>query len=87
MKRWLTPRWIPVPTSRAVLALVALAGLGLGLAAVAPALWWAGPWLGVALLALVLADARVAGDVGAIRLLAPIEVERSSRPSHDSQCQ
>ncbi len=66
---------VPVPTARAVLALVVLAGVGLALAVVVPAAWWAGPWLGVALLALVLVDAKMAGGVGEIRLLAPAEVE------------
>jgi uncharacterized protein (DUF58 family) len=71
----LAPTWVPVPTARTVLALLALAGVGLGVSALAPAAWWVPPWLGVGLLTLVLLDARLAGHVGEIRLLAPVEVE------------
>lgn len=65
----------PVPTGRTVLALLVLAGLGLGVAVVAPGAWLAAPLLGVGLLALVLVDARLAGGVGTVRLLAPAEIE------------
>jgi hypothetical protein len=56
--RWLSallarlkPDQAPVPTARAVLALVVLAGLGLGIAVMVPDGWIVGPSLGVVLLA------------------------------------
>lgn len=65
----------PVPTARTVLALLVLAGLGLAVAVVAPGAWLVAPLLGVSLLALVLVDARLAGGVEDVRLLASAEIE------------
>ncbi|WP_206242097.1 DUF58 domain-containing protein [Novosphingobium terrae] len=80
--RWLSallarlkPDQAPVPTARAVLALVALAGLGLAIAVMVPDGWIVGPSLGVVLLVLVLVDAALAGRLGEISLNAPPEVE------------
>jgi uncharacterized protein (DUF58 family) len=71
----LAPAQVPLPTARAVLVLLVLAGLGLALAAVVPGAWALPPVLGLGVLALVLVDARLAGAVAQIRLLAPEEVE------------
>lgn len=66
---------MPLPTVRAVVALLVLAALGLGLAALLPAAWAAAPLVGLGVLTLVLVDARMAGGVDGLRLLAPDEVE------------
>jgi len=64
-----------VPTRRAVILLAAAAPLALLLATLAPATWVAAPALGVAFLALVLADAMLAGRVSEIGLVVPGDVE------------
>lgn len=73
--RWLGGLPWPVPTARVVWGLVALAGAGLALAAVAPGAWLVAPGLGALLLALVWVDAALAGRLGDLRLLVPDEIE------------
>ena len=63
------------PTTRATLLLVAIAPLALLLAAAAEAAWVLAPLLGLTVLALVVADAALAGRVEDIRLIAPGDAE------------
>lgn len=64
-----------VPTGRAALVAVALAPVALLLAVVQPGLWVLAPGLALALLALVLADAVLAGRFDHLRLDYPADVE------------
>ena len=63
------------PTTRATLLLVAIAPLALLLAAAAEAAWVLAPLLGLIVLALVVADAGLAGRVVDVRLIAPGDAE------------
>ena len=63
------------PTIRATLLLVAIAPLALLLAAAAEAAWVLAPLLGLIVLALVVADAALAGRVVDVRLIAPGDAE------------
>lgn len=68
-------RWsAPVPTARAVVLLALAAPTALALALVAPAGWIIAPALGAAVLALIVADALVAGSLADVRLIAPAEI-------------
>jgi uncharacterized protein (DUF58 family) len=76
--RALTPRLpaLPlVPTTRAVWAMAALAPVALVIAATAPGAWVAAPVLGGVLLALVVADALLAGRVMRWGIDAPADTE------------
>ncbi len=63
------------PTIRATLLLLTIAPLALLLAAVAEAAWVLAPLLGLAVLALVFADAALAGRAADVRLIAPGDAE------------
>ena len=63
------------PTTRATLLLVAIAPLALLLAAMAEAAWVLAPLLGLIVLALVVADAALAGRLADVRLIAPGDAE------------
>ena len=63
------------PTTRATLLLVAIAPLALLLAALAEAAWVIAPVLGLALLALVVVDAALAGRAVDVRLIVPGDAE------------
>ncbi|MBH0111641.1 DUF58 domain-containing protein [Novosphingobium sp. YJ-S2-02] len=64
-----------VPTARAVVLLVVAAPLALVVAASAPALWIVAPFLGLVLLALIVADGLLAGRLLALDLKAPDDIE------------
>jgi uncharacterized protein (DUF58 family) len=64
-----------VPTARAAVLIALAAPLALLVAALAPAAWVAAPALGVLLLALVLADAALAGRLADLRVIAPDDCE------------
>ncbi|QGN54779.1 DUF58 domain-containing protein [Novosphingobium sp. Gsoil 351] len=63
------------PTARTTLLLVALAPLALLLAAVAEPLWVLAPLVGLVIVALVVADAALAGRAADVRLIAPGDAE------------
>ena len=63
------------PTTRATLLLLAIAPLALLLAAMAEAAWVLAPLLGLVVLALVVADAALAGRAADVRLIAPDDAE------------
>src|SRR5690606_21049887 len=64
-----------VPTRRAVVLLALAAPLAVIVAALAPGAWIVAPALGGALLALVIADALMAGACPDLRLALPPDVE------------
>lgn len=66
---------VVVPTRRAAMLLAIAAPLALVIAAAAPGAWIAAPALGGALLALVFADALLAGGLRDVRLTVPGDVE------------
>ena len=63
------------PTTRATLLLLAIAPLALLLAAMTEAAWVLAPLLGLVVLALVVADAALAGRAVDVRLIAPGDAE------------
>ncbi|BBC74418.1 conserved hypothetical protein [Altererythrobacter sp. B11] len=63
------------PTTRPLVALALLAPAAVITAAVAPAMWWLAPLLGVALLALVAVDGMLAGRLAEMALDAPADAE------------
>jgi len=65
---------LPVPSERAVRALLACTALGLALAVVGSAAWTAAPLLGAAVLVLVLVDAGLAGALRGVEVAAPGEM-------------
>ncbi|WP_246447720.1 DUF58 domain-containing protein [Novosphingobium flavum] len=71
----MAPKAPIVPTTRAALLAALAAPLALVLAALAPAAWIIAPLLGLALLALVLLDALLAGRLIDARLIAPDDAE------------
>ena len=64
-----------VPTVRAALLIAAATPVALLVAAVAPAAWVVAPALGLAILALVLGDAFMAGRLVDARVIAPTDME------------
>jgi uncharacterized protein (DUF58 family) len=64
-----------VPTSRAAILVAMAAPLALVVAAVAPALWVVAPVLGLAMLALVLVDALMAGSAETVHITVIPDVE------------
>lgn len=65
---------LPVPSERAVRALLACTVLGLGLAVAGSAAWPVAPALGAVVLGLVLTDAALAGGLRRVEVIAPGEV-------------
>lgn len=65
---------LPVPSERAVRALLACTGLGLLLAVVGSPAWIVAPALGAVVLVLVLVDAGLAGTLRAVEVDAPAEL-------------
>jgi uncharacterized protein (DUF58 family) len=75
MKLAFTPSLAIVPTQRAAILVGLAAPLALVIAAAAPGAWLAAPALGLAVLALVLLDAFLAGRLADLRVIAPADGE------------
>ena len=75
MKLAFAPALAVVPTQRAAVLAGLAAPLALVLAAAVPGAWLAAPALGLALVALVVADALLAGRLADLRVIAPTDAE------------
>lgn len=75
MKLTFAPRLAVVPTQRAAVLVGLAAPVALVIAAAAPAAWLAAPALGLAVLALVLVDALLAGRLADLRVIVPTDGE------------
>ena len=73
MKLAFAPALAVVPTQRAAVLAGLAAPLALVLAAAVPGAWLAAPALGLALVALVVADALLAGRLADLRGIAPAD--------------